>query len=178
MNAATRFFVSSLLIGSVGVGCGGNGKGAPLVVPRLTAEEAILQVSVKFESSREARRLLAPPSALAIHQRQERSRLTLEKASATETLVVTERFEYQNGQVFECKAEGVRPLQATYRFENDQAMAKLVAPALDLDFRCTGSTPKELVPSVEASAIELVLRDESLVVVAPTTDQRRFLPVD
>jgi hypothetical protein len=178
MNRVASIVVSSLLVGSVSVGCGGDGKGAPLVVPRLTAEEAVLQVSMKFESTREARRLLAPPSELAIHQRQERSLLALSKANPTETLVVTERFQYQNGKVLECKAEGVRPLQATYRFEKDQAVAKLVAQALVLDFRCTGGIPKELVPSVEASAIELVLRDESLVVVLPSTDQRRFLPVD
>jgi hypothetical protein len=160
------------------IACGGNENAERIVVPRLTAEEAILQVSESYESTRESRRLLDPPSALAIHHRQERSRLTLSKSNPVERIVIVERFEYRNGRFVECRAEGLRPLRVSYRFENEHAMAKLVANRTPLGFRCSGEPPPELVPSVDASAIELVLRDESLQVVLPTTDQRRFLPVD
>lgn len=158
--------------------CGGNENAERIVVPRLTAHEAILQISGTYESTRESRRLLAPPSILAIHHRQERSRITLSKSDPVERIVIIERFEYRTGRIVECRAEGSRPLRASYRFENEHAMAKLVANRTSLSFHCSGETPPELVPTIEASAIELVLRDESLQVVLPTTDQRRFLPVD
>jgi hypothetical protein len=180
MTASNRYVVPAILlaIAMSAVACGGNDKAPPVVAPRLTAEEAILQVSQNFATSSESKRLLAPPSQLAIHQRQARSQLSLAKSGPSERLQVTERFEYRNGRVIECTAESVRPLKASYRFENDSALVKLDAPQTALNFRCAGGTPAELVPSVEASAIELVLRDESLVVVAPSTDQRRFLPTD
>jgi hypothetical protein len=176
-------YENALLVALVGVGvslsgCGGTDKPEPTVVPRITAEEAILQVSHTYLAHGGTRRLLAPPSELAIHQRELQSRLSLAKNDAKETLNVTERYEYRNGQVIDCSAEAVRSLATSYRFTNDTATVKLVAPKTPLKYRCKGGIPAELVTAVEGSAIELVLRDETLVVIAPATDRRRFLPAD
>jgi len=156
--------------------CGGGDKVAPVIVPKLSAEESILQVSAHYATGSEARRLLAPPSPLAIHQRKTETRLSLEKGSCKELVRVSERFEYRDGKVVECTAVANRPLQAIYQFVQGEPAVKLVAHGSALSFRCSASQPAELETTLMASATELVLRDESLVVVAPATDRRRFLP--
>lgn len=158
--------------------CGGQEAAPPVVVPKLSAEEAILQVSNSFSTTSEARRLLSPPSELAIHQRRVESQLVLQPTGRVEKLRLGERFEYRNGRVVECAAEAKRPLKAVYRFVQGEATVKLSTDPLEVPYRCTGPMPTELSPVLPASASELVLREESLVVVAPATDRRRFLPTE
>jgi hypothetical protein len=158
--------------------CGGSEAAKPLVVPQLSAQDAILQVSSRYDNTSESSRLLSPPSSIAIKKERYRQSVSLSRDKASERVEILSRFEYRDGSHVECEAALTRPLQASYRFIGGEPAVKLIAAATPLVPRCTGAMPEEFVRSAAASVMELVLRDESLVVVAPATDRRRFLPAD
>jgi hypothetical protein len=78
----------------------------------------------------------------------------------------------------DCNAETTVPLRVRYSWRNGEAAVALERPETRLDYRCEPVAPRELAATIPASQIELVLRDESLVVVHPATDRRRLRPED
>jgi hypothetical protein len=89
-----------------------------------------------------------------------------------------DRLEYRDGSVVECTSESTRRIVLHYQFTNDQPAARVEAPGAPLSLDCRGPVPTELPATLAPLDITLVLRDERLVVLAPATDRRQFLPVD
>jgi hypothetical protein len=156
--------------------CGGGPEAPPVVAPKVTAEDSILAVSERFSAISEDRRLLSPPSAVAIHQRQSSSTLSLSRGKPLEQLRITQHYEFRDGRVTDCVAAINRPLKATFEFVQGEATVTLAAAPAPLAYRCTAGTPAELSSTLDGATWKLVLRDETLVVVAPAADRRRFLP--
>jgi hypothetical protein len=159
------------------LGCSEKVVATPTVVPRQSAEEAILQVAKAYIVTAETRRLLEPPSAIAIHRRQIETRLDL-APETVEHQRTRDRLEYRDGHVVECTADTTRALEVHYRFATGQPMALVRAPEVPLVATCNGPVPVELPTTLPAVELSLVLRDETLVVVAPAADRRQFLPTD
>jgi hypothetical protein len=158
--------------------CGGAENAAPIVVPTVTPEESILQVSPRWNSIEDDRRLLDPPSQTAIHWRRTESQVDLSNRKPVERLKISQSYEDRSGQTMNCAAEATVPLKARYGWRNGEASVRLERPATRIDYRCAPAVPQDLTPTLPASTIELVLRDETLVVVQPATDHRRLQPQD
>lgn len=179
MSRAPSFSPTPIALASVAAclcACGGSAEPPPVAAPQVTAEDSILAVSEHFNASSEDRRLLSAPSAVAIHQRQVNSALSLSRTKRVEQLRIAQRYEFRDGRITDCIATTTRPLKATFEFVQGEATVTLAAAPATLAYRCTAGTPAELSSTLDGATWKLVLRDETMVVVAPAADRRRYLP--
>jgi hypothetical protein len=139
-----------------------------------------LRVAKVWQATAHDKSLRSPPSPVSVAEvgTQSTVHFSPDGKRATESLLVSERFEMHDGSEFQCETRGKLELGVSWGRRRGEAAVELARPAVMLARRCTPAGFDDAALEPAAGPARFVKRDDRLVAVEPPLEKRVYLPLE